>query len=94
MINAQWARVPLEVEAIAAYGDYMSRDPHLGALALGVVVRTRPETRRARWRMATKADGASAIRSAFRDLDAFVTARLVTELKSLPRPFAVVFQAD
>ena len=93
-INAGWARIPLEIEAIAAYGDYMSRSAHLDALSLGIVVRTRPETRRAHWRMATKAEGANVIRTAYRDLDAFVSAHLVTEQKSLPRPFSVVFRAD
>jgi hypothetical protein len=94
VINAGWARIPLEIEAIAPYGSYMSRDPHIDALALGIVLRTRPETRRAHWRTATKADGAKAIRTEFRNLDPFVRAHLVTELASLPRPFSVVFRAD
>lgn len=93
-INATWARVPLEIESVAVYGTYMSRDAQLAELSFGVVVRTRPETRRALWRMATKLDGAHVIRDAFRDLNPYVRARLATELQSLPRPFSVVFHAD
>jgi hypothetical protein len=93
-INALWARIPLEIDAVATFGSYMSRDANLGELSFGVVVRARPATRRAHWRMATKAEGAGAIRTAFRGLDPFVRVRLFTELQSLPRPFAVVFQAD
>ena len=93
-VNALWARIPLEIDAIATFGGYMSRDANLGELSFGVVVRARPATRRAHWRMATKAEGAGAIRTAFRGLDPFVRVRLVTELQSLPRPFAVVFRAD
>lgn len=93
-INAGWTRVPLEIEAIAPFGSYMSRDALLDELSLGVVVRARPATRRAHWRMATKADGVNAVRTAFRDLSPFVRVRLVTELKSLSRPFSVVFRAD
>jgi hypothetical protein len=93
-VNALWARIPLEIDAVATFGGYMSREPNLGELSFGVVVRTRPSTRRAHWRTNTKAEGAGAIRTAFRDLDPFVRVRLVTELQSLPRPFAVVFRAD
>ncbi len=93
-VNALWSRIPIEIEAIATFGGYMSRDVNLGELSLGVVVRARPATRRARWRMSTKAEGAEAIRTAFRGLDPFVRARLVTDLQALPRPFAVVFPAD
>ena len=93
-INALWARIPLEIDAIAPFGSYMSRDAHLSELSLGIVVRARPATRRAVWRMASKADGAGVIRTAFRGLDPFVRVRLVTDLQLLPRPFAVVFRAD
>jgi hypothetical protein len=93
-INALWARIPIEIDAIATFGGYMSRDANLDELSLGLVVRARPATRRARWRMSTKAEGAEAIRIAFRGLDPFVRVRLVTDLQALPRPFAVVFRAD
>ena len=93
-INTSWARIPLEVDMIAPFGSYMTRDSKLSELSLGVVVRMRPATRRAHWRMASKAEGASALRAAFRGLHPFVRVRLVTELQDLPRPFSVVFRAD
>ena len=93
-INADWARIPLVVDTIAPFGGYMSRDPQLAELSLGIVVRARPATRRAHWRMASKSEGASAIRSAFRSLDPFLKVRLVTDLQEVPKPFSVAFRAD
>jgi hypothetical protein len=93
-INAEWARVPLEIESIAPFGSYMSRDPQLAELSLGIVVRARPATRRAHWRTASKAEGANAIRIAFRNLNPFLKVRLVTSLQDVPRPFSVVFRSD
>ena len=94
VINADWPRIPLEIDALAAFGSYMSRDSQLAELSLGVVVRARPATRRAHWRMSSKSDGAGAVRTAFRELDPFVRVRLVTDLSDVPRPFSVVFRAD
>jgi hypothetical protein len=91
-INANWTRNPLEIEMVAPFGRYMSRDEQLAELPLGIVVRARPGSRRAHWRMATKADGANEIRAAFRELSSFVRVRLVNDTRLLPRPFAVAFQ--
>lgn len=93
-INTEWVRIPVEIEAIAPFGSYMSRDSQLADLSLGVVVRLRPATRRAHWRMATKAEGANAIKTAFRGLSSFVRVRLVTDLQDVPKPFSVVYKAD
>ncbi len=93
-INAEWSRNPLEIEMIAPFGSYMSREHELAELSLGVVVRLRPTSRRARWRMATKAEGASQIRAAFRELSSFVRVRVVNDAQLLPRPFAVAFHAE
>jgi DNA-binding IscR family transcriptional regulator len=93
-INDDWARNPLVVTALAPYGSYLSREPHLDALPLGVVVASRPATRRARFRMQKKLEGARDIRMAFRSLSSFVEVELVTAMQDLPRPHAVVFQAE
>jgi hypothetical protein len=93
-INSQWARNPFEIEAVATFGSYMSRDDRLAELSLGIVVRARSSTRRARWRMSAKADGAHDIRAAFRDLSSFVRVKLVTETQKVPRPFAIAYQED
>jgi hypothetical protein len=92
-INDDWNHNPLEVEAIAPFGSYMSRDSTLAEL--GIVVRPRPATRRARWgRMEAKSDGARAMRAAFRELSSFIVVRMVNETQLLPRPFAIAFHAD
>lgn len=94
-INDEWAHNPLEIEAIAPFGGYMTRDSVLAELSLGLVVRTRAPARRARWgRMKAKSDGAREIRTAFRELSSFVQLRMVNETQLLPRPFAIAFHAD
>lgn len=94
-INGEWSRNPLEIEALAPFGRYMSRDSQLGELPVGIVVRARAADRRARWgRLISKGDGASEVRAAFRELSSFVRVRMVSEMQLLPRPFAVVFQQD
>jgi hypothetical protein len=94
-INEDSVHNPIEISAIAVYGDYMSRAPNLEELSLGVVVRSRLPSRRTRFgRMQSKADGAEAIRVVFRELSSFVRVRLVTDAQTLPRPFSIVFQAE
>ncbi len=44
--------------------------------------------------MLTKAEGADAIRTGFRELSSFIRVRLVTDERTLPRPFSRVFDAD
>ena len=92
--NAEWSRNPLVIEAVAPFGAYMSRDPYLDELPLGLVVGNRPASQRARWRTIGKAEGVQMIRDAFGELSTFVRVRLVTDLGALPRPFAVSYQAD
>jgi hypothetical protein len=93
-VHAEWTRNPLIIEAVAPFGAYMSRDPHLDELPLGLVVGNRPASQRARWRTIGKAEGVQAIRDAFGGLSTFVRLRLVTGLIDLPRPFAVSYQAE
>jgi hypothetical protein len=94
-INGEWTRNPLEIGLVAPYGGYMSRDRQLAELSLGVVVRPRLPSRRARWgRIATKSEGAHDIRSALREISSFIHVRLVSSKDRLPRPFAVAFQDD
>jgi hypothetical protein len=94
-VNSEWTRNPLEIEAVAPFGCYMSRDRQLAELPLGIVVRPRPATLRARWgRIHTKSDGAREIRAEFRELSSFIHVRMVNDTRQLPRPFAVAFHAD
>jgi len=92
-INDESRRNPLEIEMVAPFGGYMSRDDQLAELPLGIVVVARGSERRARWgRMHTKVEGARGIRDAFRKLSSFVQVKLVSEASMLPRPFSVAFQ--
>jgi hypothetical protein len=92
-INAESRRNPLAVDAVAAFGAYMSLDEELAELDLAVLVRPREPAGRLRWRpLATKAEGASEIRHAFRALSSFVHVVVVTDLRVVPRPFAFVWQ--
>jgi hypothetical protein len=94
-INTEWTRNPLEIEAVAPFGSYMTREKQLAELSLGVVVRQRPPSRRARWgRIVSKTDGARDIRAALRGLSSFIHVRMVRDKGLLPRPFAVAFQDD
>jgi hypothetical protein len=91
-INREWAQNPLAIDSFAVYGAYMSREHQIDELCLGIVVQARATPPRARFRrMLTKHDGAEQVRAAFRDLSSFISVRLVTDQRALPRPFAVVF---
>jgi hypothetical protein len=93
-INAESVDNPLAIASFAVHGDYMSRSHRLDELSLGIVVERRAAVRRRRFgRILTKAEGAVAIREAFRELSSFVRVRLVTDERSLPRPFSRVFDA-
>lgn len=92
-INAELRQNPLAIEAIAVFGGYMSLDDQLSDLELAVVVRNREPVGRIHWRpMASRAEGASEIRRAFRKLSSFVHVQVLSDVKLVPRPFAVVFQ--
>jgi hypothetical protein len=93
-INDDAVHNPLAIEAFAVFGDYMSRAHRLEELSLGVVVELRAPSRRTRFgRMQSKAEGAVAIRTALRQLSSFIRVRLVTDVRTLPRPFSLVFEA-
>jgi hypothetical protein len=40
-----------------------------------------------------KTEGALAIKEAFKNLSSFVRVRMVTDVRTLPRPFNVVFES-
>jgi hypothetical protein len=95
LINVRWSRNPLEVETIATFGGYMTRDAEIADVGLGVLLRLRPPERRARFlSILSKNDGAKEIRAAFAGISSYVHVQLVQELRELPRPFAVVFHDD
>jgi hypothetical protein len=93
--NDEAVHNPLAIAAFAVYGDYMSRAHQLEELGIGVVVTLRTPSRRTRFgRMQSKAEGADTIRAAFSQLSSFIRVRLVTETRTLPRPFSLVFESS
>jgi hypothetical protein len=93
--NAEWVRNALEVDTLAVFGSYMSRDALLRDLSLGVVVRARDPERRVRWgRLGNRSAGAAELREALQALSSFVIVHFVTDSAALPRPFSVVYRLD
>jgi hypothetical protein len=94
-INAQWTRNPLEVDALAVSGSYMSRSAELSELTLGIIVRPRPVARRFNWwRRANKSEGASEIQHEFREMSSFVNAYIAIDTQGIMRPFSIIYKAD
>lgn len=93
-INEGWSRNPVEVAALAPFGIYLTREPHLDELPLGVVLRMRPVSRRARFRLMPKADGVREVRGAFVALSSFARIHLATGVGQLPRPCVIVFHGE
>ncbi|MBK6395754.1 MAG: hypothetical protein IPF73_14570 [Betaproteobacteria bacterium] len=93
-VNREWGRNPLEIATIVPYGSYLSREHRMDELPLALVVRSRPEPRRARWNRMSKSEGARGLRATFGELSSFVRVRLVTAIDAVPRPFTVAWQSD
>ena len=93
-VNRDLARNPLEIVMVVPYGSYLAREQRMDELPLALVVRARPESRRARWNRMSKSEGARGMREVFGELSSFVRVRLVTGLDAVPRPFTVAWQSD
>ena len=92
-INAEWKTNPLEISALAPFGSYISHNRLLAELPLGIAVRPRSASRKARWtRMTSRRDGARQIRAAVREISSFFHIRMVSDPQLLPQPFAVIYQ--
>ncbi len=94
-INAKWTRNPFVIAMIAVSGSYMSRNRKLPELNLWLIVRPRTPSRSSVWGLSSsRGDAARNIREAVRSLSSFIVVRMVTEDKSLPRPFTIAFRAE
>jgi hypothetical protein len=84
-----------EIEEIAVFGDFMSRDPLLAQLALGVTGRRRPPANGGLLRRPpAQTQGHQAIRKMFENLSPFVHVEFFQRLSDVPRPFSVMFKSD
>jgi hypothetical protein len=94
-INAGWRRNPHVIQTIAVSGGYMSRRDSLKELSLWLVMRQRPEAQGLRSKSSvSNDDGLRQIGVAIKALSSFVAVRIAADRQSVPRPFAVVFEAS
>ena len=84
-----------EIEALAVYGGYMSREPELPELSVGVTGRRRaPNTRPVVGRATAPTGGPEQIRELFEGLSSFVRVTFFHRLQNVPRPFTVIFKDE
>lgn len=91
--NRTASRNKYEIEELAVYGSFMSREPELPEISIGVTGRRRaPDTRPIVGRANTPTAGREQIRSMFEELSSFVQVRFFHHLQDVPRPFSVFFR--
>ncbi len=92
--NRTAARNKYEIDAIATYGAYMSRQLDLADLKLGVTGRHRaPVARPLTGRATAQTEGTDEIRALFERQSGFVEVKFYKRMTDIPRPFSVVFRA-
>ena len=91
--NRTATRNKYEIEELAVHGSFMSREPELPELSIGVTGRRRaPETRPIVGRATVQTAGHEQIRKMFEELSSFVQIRFFRRLQDVPRPFTVFFR--
>jgi len=84
-----------EIEALAVYGGYMSREPELPDLSVGITGRRRSLNSRPLVGRATAPNGGpEQIRELFEELSSFVRVTFFHRLQNVPRPFTVIFKDE
>ena len=85
-----------EIEAVAVYGHYMTRNKAIAELELGVTGRhRRPDNQKTFiGRATTPREGTDKIRALFEKQSGFITVRFFKKLAAVPRPFSVIFKSD
>jgi hypothetical protein len=92
--NRTAARNKYEIDSIATYGAYMSRQLDLADLKLGITGRHRPPVHRPLIGRATaQTEGTDEIRALFERQNSFVEVKFYKRMTDIPRPFSVVFRA-
>jgi hypothetical protein len=94
--NRTASRNKYEIDALAVYGKYMSREPELAELSIGVTGRRRMPHARAIAGRATVAPtaGHEQIRKLFEELSSFVRVKFFQRQQDIPRPFSVIFRDE
>ncbi len=82
-----------EIAAVAVFGSYMSLDPDVKEISLGVTGRLRAQRERPADGVEAKpAEGHEQIRKLFQAQSGFVRVSFFKDLPDVPRPFSVIFK--
>ena len=93
--NRTASRNKYEIEALAVHGSYMSREPEIPDLMIGVTGRRRGTVDRyVAGRATVPTNGRQQIRELFEELSSFVWVTFFHRLQEVPRPFTVIFKDD
>jgi hypothetical protein len=92
--NRTAARNKYEIEVLAVYGSFMSREPELPDLPIGVTGRRRVVERPIAGRATAPTGGHEQIRTLLEDLSSFVHVKFFRQLQDIPRPFSVFFRDE
>ena len=93
--NRTALRNKYEIEALAVYGHYMTRNKAIAELELGITGRHRPPGQKNFiGRATTPTQGTEEIRALFEKQSGFIDLRFYKKLADLPRPFSVIFKSD
>jgi len=93
--NRSALRNKYEIEALAVYGHYMTRNKAIAELELGVTGRhRRPGLKNFIGRATTPTEGTEDIRALFEKQSGFIEVRFFKKLVDVPRPFSVIFKSD
>ena len=92
--NRTALRNKYEIEALAVYGHYMTRNKAIAELELGITGRhRRPGQKNFIGRATTPTQGTEAIRALFEKQSGFIDLRFYKKLAEVPRPFSVIFKS-
>lgn len=93
--NRTASRNKYEIEELAVYGSYMSRDSDLSDLLLAVTGRRRaPGQRKFIGRSTAQTEGTERIRDLFERQSSFIEVAFFKRLTDVPRPFAVIYRSE
>ena len=93
--NRTALRNKYEIEAIAVFGSYMSRNQGMAELELGITGRhRRPGQKNLIGRATTPTEGTERIRALFEKQSGFIEVHFFKRLSDVPRPFSVIYKSD
>jgi hypothetical protein len=94
--NRSAGRNKYEIEALAVYGHYMTRNKAIAELELGVTGRRRRADHIKTFigRATTPTEGTSEIRALFEKQSGFIDVRFFKKLEAVPRPFSVIYKGE